>query len=188
VKQQHISLIDTLTDRRLNITLPGDVPLEQLIPALARKLGLSEGDYALTLEGADAALALEATLVEAGVGEGSTLRLERTNLRDVRAESPQLPKAPSMLGSTARKKKILGWTCVVLVILALCGFLLLLIAAWYFLEIDLSKPIFIQTSRFLPAAYTASCRFSPSGKMVCWRINQNISARSGVSPNRAPNY
>ena len=75
--QLRIDLIDALTGRRLSIVLPDDVPLGQLVPALARKLGLPEAEYVLTVEETGVPLAMEDTLTGASVSEGTTLRLER---------------------------------------------------------------------------------------------------------------
>lgn len=71
-----ITLVDTLNDRRLRVTLPDDVPLAQLLPALARKLGLPEGEYVLKVEGQAAHLAGGKTLAQSRVGEGDMLCLE----------------------------------------------------------------------------------------------------------------
>jgi hypothetical protein len=50
------------------------VPMEQLVPALARKLGLPEGEYDLVAEWAGP-LAVGVTLAEAGIAEGGELQL-----------------------------------------------------------------------------------------------------------------
>jgi len=56
------------------LNLPDDIPLVQLIPALARKLELPEGGYELVDE-RTGPLAAGATLAEAGIAEGDELQL-----------------------------------------------------------------------------------------------------------------
>jgi Tol biopolymer transport system component len=116
MSQLRIQLVDTLNDRRLSVTLPDDVPLAQLIPALARKLGLPEGEYVLTVEETGAPLAAGDTLAGAGVSEGATLRLERSVVEGPPAElaPPPVPIAP--------KARLPGWVWAV-------GGVVLLVAA-----------------------------------------------------------
>jgi tetratricopeptide (TPR) repeat protein len=68
-----ITLVDTVNNRRLTVNLPDDVLLEQLVPALARKLGLPEEEYMLTVEETGATLAAGVTLAGVGVAEGEKL-------------------------------------------------------------------------------------------------------------------
>jgi WD40 repeat protein len=89
--QLRVMLNDAVSDRQLSVMLPNDVPLAQLIPALARKLGLPEGEYTLTVEGAATPLAAGVTLAGAGVSEGATLRLERTIVEAPPIEAPPPP-------------------------------------------------------------------------------------------------
>jgi tetratricopeptide (TPR) repeat protein len=88
--QLRIDLIDTLNERRLTIKLPDDVPLEQLVPALARKLGLPEGDYALTVEETGASLTAGVTLASAGIAEGEALQLQAKVMKRERPEPATL--------------------------------------------------------------------------------------------------
>jgi Tol biopolymer transport system component len=93
--QTQVALYDKVRDRHLELRLPDDVPLAHLVPALARKLGLPVGEYALTVEGAGAPLLGETTLAGAGVTKGATLRLERVAVEapSVEAESPATVEA-----------------------------------------------------------------------------------------------
>ena len=83
-----ITLEDTIQGRSLRLNLPDDVPLAQLVPALARKLELPEGEYELVDE-QTGPLAAEVTLVELGVAEGQELQL-----RTKEAPSQPAPAAP----------------------------------------------------------------------------------------------
>jgi hypothetical protein len=63
----HIELIDTLHDRRLQVNLPDDMPLEQLVPPVARKLGLLRGQYIIMGDETGVRLSRSTTLLERGV-------------------------------------------------------------------------------------------------------------------------
>lgn len=96
-----IRLVDTLNDRRLSVNLPADAPVDELAPALARKLDLPEGDYTLTIEGQFQSLDGAITLAQAGLAEGATLRLARAPAppREVpreRAAPPVPPASPPL--------------------------------------------------------------------------------------------
>jgi formylglycine-generating enzyme required for sulfatase activity len=112
--QLRIDLIDTLNDRRLSVKLPDDVPLEQLVPALARKLGLPEGEYALTVEETGAPLAAGVTLAGAGVVEGAALQLEQA-APEAPPEEPAspLPAPPPPVAPAAPKAGLLAWVSAV---------------------------------------------------------------------------
>ena len=65
-----IVLKDMIQGQLLRVNLPDDVLLAQLVPALARKLGLPEGEYRLAAMGGTELLPTENTLLQVGVAEG----------------------------------------------------------------------------------------------------------------------
>jgi len=99
--QLRVTLVEDGRDRRLVLRLPDGVPLAQLVPALAHKLGLPEAEYALTVEGRDTPLVGESTLAGADVGEGAQLRLVRVAAEGVPAPAEIPPPEPSVVPAVA---------------------------------------------------------------------------------------
>lgn len=89
-----VMLLEAATERRLSASLPDFVPIAWLLSALARKLGLPPGEYALVLPGRGR-LEAQATLASAGVPQGALLRLERISPGEpLPAALPPQPPAP----------------------------------------------------------------------------------------------
>lgn len=72
-----VSIIDHNSGKKYQVQLPTNVTTKQLMPYLVRDLGLPQGRYtvALETEGGRAQLEEDKTLNEAGVHEGSVLRI-----------------------------------------------------------------------------------------------------------------
>jgi hypothetical protein len=113
--QVRVTLEDTVRERRLKLKLPDDVPLEQLVPALVRKMGLPKGKYVLVVEATDVTLGPDVTLAGVGIFEGATLRLERAVL-EVPPAKPVPP--PPAVPAPVRSKRpaislllaiVIGW-------------------------------------------------------------------------------
>lgn len=124
MSQIELEIIDILNNRRLSVTLPNDVPLEQLIPALVRKLGLLEGEYALKVEGQDKNLATETTLAESSVNEGCVLCLDRAPPETPILKPIPTPASLPTLQSVTHKTKMPSWLWVVGVMILIAGLLL----------------------------------------------------------------
>lgn len=168
--QVQVTLDDTVYGRHLRLRLPDDVPLAKLVPALARKLGLPEGEYVLTIEGTDAPLPVEATLAGAGVAEGATLRLEHAvpEVSPFEAElslpaesAPTPPTSAPPVAPAARRIGLPKWTWVVGgVVLAAA-----LVSAW--LLVGRSDPK-LHTWRMSNQTwgYGVNVAFSPDGRLL----------------------
>ena len=84
-----IILIDTINNYELIVTLPTDIPLEQLIPALADKLELSGGNYTLTIEDHEDPMPENSTLAEFHLLENTYLILKQVESSS-RTASPKV--------------------------------------------------------------------------------------------------
>jgi len=115
-----VTIIDEVRNRRLKVDLPDGAAIEKLLPALAKKLGLSTTDlggqpitYRLTHEATGRALGGDQTLASFGVGEGETLRLAAA-----REEAPVVPwLAEEEAVPVWRKVPVWGWVAIVVLLL-----------------------------------------------------------------------
>ncbi len=78
--QISVVLDNRISGQQFSIKLRDDVAVEELLPALAEALSLSEDNYALIVQGQDDPLDPATTLGSAGLAEGSRLRLEKAEL------------------------------------------------------------------------------------------------------------
>ena len=78
-----VYISDTLRNLEFSMELPDDLPMTQLLPALAPDLGLPEGPYKLAVAGAAGSLVGDTTLAEAGVGPGAQLCFARKGPADM---------------------------------------------------------------------------------------------------------
>jgi hypothetical protein len=76
MSQTLVTIVDPLGDNRFEVELPDDAPMEQLVPQLLPKLGITQaGDFKLLLKRTNVILGPRDTLRTAGVMEGDALRV-----------------------------------------------------------------------------------------------------------------
>ncbi len=80
------------TRRKLDVELPGDVPVGELLPLLLQMCGMSRSDpdkWAVSLSGTGRLLQARRTLFENRIFDGAVLLLRRADVALSRGESPR---------------------------------------------------------------------------------------------------
>lgn len=97
------------TRRKLDVELPGDVPVGELLPLLLQMCGISRPDpgrWAVSLSGTGRVLHARRTLFENRVFDGEVLLLRRSDVALSRVEAPRQEERQEALAPGPRGESI----------------------------------------------------------------------------------